>query len=482
MFKTAVDVAEGKILFKETFSMYGALTVFLQAAAIKIFGEYLITIKLLTAFFYGLTSVFLWLIWSKFLPKFLSTFTSIVWILLAPYFLWLFLPWSSVYALFFQVVSIYLAILFIERNNKLFLFSSGALACLSFFCRQPVGILLFISLIGFFLILSIIKKDSFVDVLLNILNLFLGFFITLAFFIIWFLLNGSLNDWFLQTFSLPFYFGNGVGNGYSMLKILNCLFPLQMSIVWSIMPVVCILIALLMFIKVIRRTALEKNEIIILLLIFTSLASWAQYYPVPCIRHCYWSATPMFGLVTYLILKIVQYLKGSDNQKIIITALLLFLLFCSNITERIINAYFMLTYPNVKTITEPKVLYGIKTGPNTAKEFAVYTHIINDYLKLHPNKKLISVCDGPYSIDPLYLTLTNNSENFHPMFLNWSWVNKYVYTDYYEKLISYVNKNKPLILSLKSTIVLENGQSINDYYVLHKLNNGLFIMAPIQEK
>ena len=41
MFKPAVDFAEGKMLFKESFSQYGALTVLLQGLAIKIFGEYL---------------------------------------------------------------------------------------------------------------------------------------------------------------------------------------------------------------------------------------------------------------------------------------------------------------------------------------------------------------------------------------------------------------------------------------------------------
>jgi hypothetical protein len=47
MFKPALDVAEGRILFKESYSLYGALTIIIQATALTIFGKYLIVIKLL---------------------------------------------------------------------------------------------------------------------------------------------------------------------------------------------------------------------------------------------------------------------------------------------------------------------------------------------------------------------------------------------------------------------------------------------------
>ena len=33
MYKTALDLAEGKVIYRDTFSQYGALTSFLQAAA-----------------------------------------------------------------------------------------------------------------------------------------------------------------------------------------------------------------------------------------------------------------------------------------------------------------------------------------------------------------------------------------------------------------------------------------------------------------
>ena len=51
MFKPAVDVASGLSLFKETFTQYGALTTYLQAGAIALFGEHLIVLRFQAAFF-----------------------------------------------------------------------------------------------------------------------------------------------------------------------------------------------------------------------------------------------------------------------------------------------------------------------------------------------------------------------------------------------------------------------------------------------
>ncbi len=51
MLKPAVDFANGKMLFRDTFYQYGALTAIFQASAIKLLGERLIVIRLLTVLF-----------------------------------------------------------------------------------------------------------------------------------------------------------------------------------------------------------------------------------------------------------------------------------------------------------------------------------------------------------------------------------------------------------------------------------------------
>ena len=65
LFKPAVDVAAGLSLFKETFTQYGALTTYLQAGAVAIFGEQLIVLRLQAAGFLSLSGVLLYLIVSR---------------------------------------------------------------------------------------------------------------------------------------------------------------------------------------------------------------------------------------------------------------------------------------------------------------------------------------------------------------------------------------------------------------------------------
>ena len=110
LLKPAIDVAQGKVLFRDTFVEYGALTTFVQAASIKLFGEYLLAMRLTTVFSYAVLAVLLWIIWSKFLPRNLTLISLILWLALAYFYDGPFHSWSSVYALVFQCVS-FLAVL-----------------------------------------------------------------------------------------------------------------------------------------------------------------------------------------------------------------------------------------------------------------------------------------------------------------------------------------------------------------------------------
>lgn len=67
MLKPAMDVADGMVIFRDSFNQYGFLTSFIQAAAVKLFGGEVLVINLLTVVFYGLCAVELDRFWSRFL-------------------------------------------------------------------------------------------------------------------------------------------------------------------------------------------------------------------------------------------------------------------------------------------------------------------------------------------------------------------------------------------------------------------------------
>jgi len=239
MLKPALDLIEGKNLFSQSFTQYGALTTLLQASALSLFGKYLIVIRIQTAFFYALSAVFMWLLWQKIMPKSLAFATIIIWILLAPYYELQFLPWSSVYSLCFQVVSIYLITLYLDRNKTKHLFYSGITSSCTFLTRQPVGILLFISILLFVITYNLAKKHT--SLLLKSLKSYiLGFITPILVILAWLIHNQSVKDWWLQSFVFSYKWGQIVSQNFRLLALIKKILPVSNNPIslWSIIPLV----------------------------------------------------------------------------------------------------------------------------------------------------------------------------------------------------------------------------------------------------
>lgn len=476
LFKPALDVSNGKMLFGETFTQYGALTTLLQALAIKIFGPFLLTIRLQTAFFYSLASVLLWLIWKKFLPKILTFISIIIWILLAPYYIWPFIPWSSVYSLFFQLLSIYLLIQYFEKNNKYLLFFSGLMAALTFWCRQPVGIfLIFFTSISLLLLFLIKKFKPF-----NILIYYIGSISITLVFLAWLFVNNSLKDWFLQSFTYS-YFWNGTYGGNS--KILSSLFPGQGTLLWSILPISIFIVIATIFLKkqsnsddsnktILLNKNLNTKQITILILSITSIGSWLQYYPISCIRHTYWGSTPMIGLFIYLIWYLISLIfsKNTNNnltKKIVVFIVFITIIFGKDIKTRMIIG----TNRSIETTTlidKPTIFKNIKFTQQEAYFYSAISYIIDTYLNAHPGTKIITT-----GIDAIPLTFTTKTENYDPIYVNWPLL-KYVYPNHQTNMDQYIKNNHPLIINsitqTNETIIMpknycylrdSNGNTIN---------------------
>ena len=115
----------------------------LQALFLLILGRQVTSILFCTALFYALSYAMLYLVSRRFLSPSLSLIATAITLLLAPYYLSDFHPWSSVYALFFLLLSLYLSLLALDREGSRFLLLtalSGLCAALVFWCRQPAGL------------------------------------------------------------------------------------------------------------------------------------------------------------------------------------------------------------------------------------------------------------------------------------------------------------------------------------------------------
>lgn len=430
LLKPAIDVAQGMVLFRDTATYYGPLTTLLQAWAINLFGEHLIVIRLLTAFFYAATSVFLWLVWSRFLPKWLATLSCMLWLFLAPYYLlrWTFLPWSSVYALFFQIVASYFVVLFLERKILTYLFFAGASSALTFWCRQPVGILLLVSLIGFLFAYNLITKSKLL--IKTVVYLISGFFSISLVFLIWIIANYALEDYYLQQFKFIYlnFFKNQLPGSTidSIRTIFNFLFS-GLEPIWNLLPFVSLLLLLKAFTDFIYRKTFTTKQLTVVALVFVSIASWAQYFPVNCHRHVYWAATPMVGLFSYFIWNFMR--NEIKATRVVMTLVLLYFAFRGEIGGRIEQGMKKLNQTYVQ-VNVP-LLCGMKLSPSESLNYQKIENTILAFEKIHPTHGVINI-----GVEPLHSLFASHQEKMSPPF----------YADYSDKLREYIQNQRPLVI------------------------------------
>jgi len=476
MFKPALDVAEGKMLFRDTFTQYGALVTLLQALALKIFGPYLLVIKLQTAFFYALSIYFLWLIWKRIIPQWLATICGFIFIGMAPYYFnypWWFLPWSSVYSLFFLTLSLYFIILFIEKRVWYYLLALGASATLTLWCRQPVGVILFCALL-FFLVCWSLFERSVRNEFYHRATLFLsGFILVNAFFLAWLLFNHALKDMWLQSFVRAFMWRQQYAKARTLPTLIANFFPSchafnsyqsyeWSSYVWAALPAVCLILFFRTFINFFWKKHFDAKQAVVFAAVIVCLASWAQYYPVLCIRHTYWASAPMIGVFAYFVLDLLK----NDNPlyRSVVILLAMGLLFKADITGRIREGKIKL-HKEYITLTYPNVLKGMRVPPQDAVYFHAIASDIDDYFRQSLGSGLINL-----SRDALYPAFVENLRNAHPLHVHWLGFEA-LYPKYLAKLREYAEKQRPMIISHITPVLF-------DGYTVKSLCRDIYITSP----
>lgn len=314
MFKTALDVSRGLTMYKDTYSQYGVLTIFIQAAFIKIFGEKVWAIKVATVVMYVISYIALYFINRKFLSRISAMFVCLVTLAMAPFYFWVFLPWSSVYSLAFLLISAYGVITYFERKQELWLIVSSIAGVCCFLCRQPVGI---VAILAFYVVLAFLFvagkvtfKESRKPLFIYSLACVTSCILTVAVL----LLNGAFEDFWIQNIVYMLRFRNVVGGAAadSLKKIWDSLLTRPAnSLSYQILPFCCIAAVLYLFVKTaVLKVELTNDHMAVFIFSIYGIASWHQYYPVTCLRHMFWAAFPMFGVTVYVLKEMVQSILG----------------------------------------------------------------------------------------------------------------------------------------------------------------------------
>ena len=437
MLKPAIDVAAGKVIFRDTFCQYGALAVWLQALAVKLFGGELIVILFLTVLFYGGIAVL-----ADSFP-FRLVHLALFWGM-APFYIAPMHPWSSVYALFFMLLSTEFLLRFLEKEHWLGPALAGVFAACAFLARHPCGVVSFGAGATALTLAACYLKRKW-----RCLGIFsAGYVAVLALFALYLSLVGAWSDYLRQCFGFVGAFALDRG-GDKWVTMCGRLFPIfdgwfPVDIFYSLLPLVCIAAGFRAFFVLTGDRKAERLRMVQYLTVtVAALASWHQYYPVPCVRHLYWAAIPMFGVFSLVCDRLWR--RTRRRMQCRAAAAVLCLLAAFPVGARVCYgaAPFLRDLGSRRSIDLPGVRHLLLS--DTERE--VLEGLKRAYSEQPPEIRARGVFN--YTPDAVLSVALPETKFKHPMFVNWNDYlrNSYNYEDYPRRSMEYILTHRPAVVT-----------------------------------
>jgi hypothetical protein len=469
MLKPALDVLGGQVLFRDTFTQYGALTTYLQVMALW-FQPTLLALRLLTVAAYAVTLFSLYAAWRLILPRSLAVLSCGLFMLFIPGYeknwldqYWMLLPWSSVFALMFQSIGLYALFRMIAGEQPARWGAwLGAATAAAFWCRQPVGVIM-AGCVGVVWVALwwtgwTPAGQSRRTTLLGLLG---GFGAVHALLLGGVLLSVAGPEWWYQNFVWPrkWVLGSVNVNWHDFVTVfvhpregagllLLLLAAAVPGLVKRFRPALSPRVSLAYYLglgafllwqheQVLRVLALRDGGWTALLplvvagqavasitrafttrdpgateyflvasLAAVSLGSLVQYYPVPDSWHIIWSLAPAFGLVVFVFWRALGW--PAPVVALVLTAALL-----PSVHAKIRSAQASLERPLV-TLTAPAVLRGMKVTPEQAKNYGRIAEALAPVLSHRPDLPAALIGN-----DALFLCFVPNGANPTPYYVTW---------------------------------------------------------------
>ena len=509
MLKPALDVLSGQVLFRDTFMQYGALTCYLQAVALWL-QPTLLSLRFLTVAAYGVSLFFLYASWRMILPRCLAILASGLFILFIPaneagWFVqfpyWLLLPWSSVLAMMFQSIGLYALLRVIQFDRaKGWGVVLGATCSAVFWCRQPVGMMMFGSLVAIGIALHWAgwvpaegAKRSIV------IRIGVGFVAVNALFVVNLIASGALPEWWYQNIVWPRKWAfQAVGEIPEALLAL-CVNPaaglglllLMLAVAtpasvrrfwpraagrfckvwwlglagvllwqhehvlawlhlrsggWAVfIPVILVLQAIRSLCQVFGnagRVWPTENYMVSALAAF-ALGSLAQYFPLPDPWHVVWALAPGFGLFVFVCWRWVGLPAA-------VVALALVAMFLPSVFVKVRWARAAFARPLV-ALEQPAVLRGIRVEPGEARSIGQMATAVEQIMRYRPD-----IPGVMFGKDAMLLCFMHNRDNPSPYFIRWPRLTDQADNELRSR---YIARVRPLIFFHKA-----QWDAVNEFY------------------
>ena len=488
--KTALDIAEGGVVFRDTWSQYGVFTHYGHAVLLLLFGKTLLAIKYYTCFIYFLMTFAQYYVHRHFLPRFLSVVSVVAWIGLASHFAYGIIPWPHVDSVLFQLISLLCLFRFIDGKGSRYLVYAGILTGLTWAAKQSVGAYHFAGLFAFVTLVSMIGQGrpegqgrlAFVRSGLlafwkQATPFVLGFMGVLMAVVSFLACTSALHDWWLQTIVFPrAYYLNyylalmpsshitikllGDPEHYGPIRqsltILSAWYQQSVHSTWE--PacgrqwiLIWLFSALLGLRGLVQR---DKEGQTWMLMALVATTSWLGTIPSMHWMHQWWTLTPVFVMLPYFIWMNFKFLSPPMRWCATMGMLAFLLMFpvCSNCSHDLRRA-------RGCEVHDIPALKNMRTDPDSAATLQKLYGAIRAYQQVNPEAKVTTLDTEPLTL--LILPCFEQNGHFHPIYWSCPVLTDTVYADYNQAAKNYLRVHQPLVVAsdaanVKQSISLEN--------------------------
>ncbi len=469
--RTALDILKGAFIFRDTFTQYGPMPDYVNAFALKVMGERLLSMKYMASLVYGVIFVLQYFISKYFLPRSASFLSGLVWIAAAPFWMHGVMVSPHLYSILFELISVVLMLQFIRRPKFSMALLSGLACGIMFTMKENIGVFNFIALFIFLSFYVIFNKDSHQSEMTTLRKIsFLGYFCAgffgfLAIVFTWLWSNNAIKDWYLQTIAISAAYG--INPKYTVAinlplfsqtiniflgKVISFFnFFLHVNVLtlatggqiqdisWHIVRYPILIFTMIMLLRK------NRKEISVILMALVAFFAWLGMIPSNNFMHQWWALSAVFPCFVYIVWKGLSRFRQSSRT--IILFVILSVLFIPGMVARVNYLKEETAKGTWSTIIQsPPVLSGIRTDAYTAALFQNIYSDIESYRILHPAAPLMTL-SSPWNGSLMMLSFIDQNPSFHPAYWNVENVIQNIYPDYYAKMVQYIHQKHPLIIS-----------------------------------
>ena len=454
IFKSALDISRGLLPFREASIPSGWLTSLIQAVFLRLFGERAVSAALSVTLFYAMTFALLNYLLAQYTKEsFAFVITLIALCTAASFFAaQAFLPWSSVYALFFLLLTCTCLHWAVVSHRMRYCVLTGICTSLVFWCMHAAGLILFASL-GVLALLALLTKSCTRKAWLSrCLYAFCGLAAIHMVMLLVLWQQNTLADWWAQGFramqSLSAH--PEEAEAYIVPQFLaSPPWPAKADALWLFLPLSGFFLLGITFAKALRRKQIglpERQRMLPLFgLSITAILLWQQAHPLQDVRLAYVAGFLLliaFGILLYALCRNLQ----SKKARRLALAGLVVLSFGSEVSQSIYQGYEALQLPSGETYVSYAndhyaYLDGLRLPKSRAVEYDLLFETLQRLELRFPEKNIVNLTD----------------QRFYDFFARESWYQQprnhrnERYPDFREEARAYLQKERPVVISFAST-------------------------------